>query len=87
MDISDLDSKFDQAVIDSKNLAERPDDKTMLQIYALYKQATSGDVEGDRPGMFDFVAAAKYDAWEKQQGKSAKQAKTDYVALIERLKG
>ncbi len=85
--MSDLDSQFDQAVKDSKQLPERPDDKTMLQIYALYKQATAGDVQGDRPGMFDFVAAAKYDAWEKQQGKSAEQAKQDYVALIEKLKG
>ena len=85
--MSDLDSQFDQAVKDSKNLSERPDDKTMLQIYALYKQATSGDVEGDKPGMFDFVAKAKYEAWEKQQGKSAEQAKKDYVALIDKLKG
>jgi len=86
MDMSDLETKFEKAVSDSKKLPERPDDQTMLKIYALYKQATVGDVEGDRPGMFDFVGGAKYDAWDKLQGKSAEQAKKEYVALIERLK-
>ncbi len=84
--MSELETKFEKAVADSKKLPERPDDQTMLKIYALYKQATVGDVEGDRPGMFDFVGGAKYDAWEKLQGKSSEQAKKDYVALIERLK-
>lgn len=85
--MSDLDERFEQAAAASKQLPSRPDDETMLELYALYKQATAGDVEGKRPGMFDFVAGAKHDAWSRLQGKSRDEAKTEYVALVERLKG
>lgn len=79
-------SKFEQAVKDSKALPEKPDNATLLKIYALYKQATSGDVEGKRPGFTDLVGRAKYDAWSGLQGKSADAAMKEYVALIESLK-
>ena len=83
---SKLEKQFDKAVADSKQLPTKPDNATLLQIYALYKQATAGDVEGKRPGMTDFVGRAKYDAWAALKGKSAGDAMQDYVDLIESLK-
>ena len=81
-----LQSQFDQAVADSKNLPERPDNMTLLKIYALYKQATSGDVEGKRPGFTDMVGRAKFDAWDALKGTSADEAMQQYIDLIEELK-
>ena len=81
-----LKSKFEQAVADSKTLPERPDNQTLLQIYALYKQATQGDATGKRPGFMDLVGRAKWDAWKAVEGKSANEAMQAYVDLIESLK-
>ena len=77
---------FDKAVADSKNLPEKPDNATLLQIYALYKQASAGDVDGKRPGFTDMVGRAKWDAWNGIKGKDAKAAMQEYVELIESLK-
>lgn len=84
--MSELKSRFDQAVADSKQLPERPDNMTMLKIYALYKQATAGDVEGSRPGFTDMVGRAKWDAWNELKGKSSDEAMEAYASLIESLK-
>jgi diazepam-binding inhibitor (GABA receptor modulator, acyl-CoA-binding protein) len=84
--MADLKAQFDKAVADSKNLPEKPDNATLLQIYALYKQATAGDVDGKRPGFTDMVGRAKWDAWNEIKGKSDKDAMTEYVELIESLK-
>jgi diazepam-binding inhibitor (GABA receptor modulating acyl-CoA-binding protein) len=84
--MADLKSQFDAAVAESKNLPEKPDNMTLLKIYALYKQATSGDVDGKRPGFTDMVGRAKWDAWNEVKGKSADAAMQDYVNLIESLK-
>ncbi|WP_418316744.1 acyl-CoA-binding protein [Piscinibacter sakaiensis] len=81
-----LDQKFEQAVAESKTLPEKPDNATLLKIYALYKQATSGDVDGKRPGFSDLVGRAKWDAWNEQKGKSSDEAKQEYIDLIESLK-
>ena len=81
-----LKDQFEAAVADSKNLPERPDNMTLLKIYALYKQATAGDVEGKRPGFTDMVGRAKFDAWAELKGKSADEAMQEYVDLIESLK-
>jgi len=81
-----LKSKFEQAVADSKKLPERPDNQTLLQIYALYKQAIQGDATGKRPGFTDPVGRAKWDAWKAVEGKSANEAMQAYVDLIESLK-
>ncbi|RZT04212.1 Acyl-CoA-binding protein [Duganella sp. CF402] len=81
-----LQEQFDQAQADSKNLPERPDNMTLLKIYALFKQASAGDVSGDRPGMTDFVGRAKYDAWAELKGKTQDEAKQLYIDLIEDLK-
>jgi diazepam-binding inhibitor (GABA receptor modulator, acyl-CoA-binding protein) len=85
--VSDLKTQFEQAVADSKNLSERPDNQTLLKLYALYKQATSGDVEDKRPGFTDMVGRAKWDAWNELKGKSKDDAMRDYIAQIEDLKG
>lgn len=84
--MADLKKTFEKAVADSKNLPEKPDNATLLKIYSLYKQATSGDVEGKRPGFTDMVGRAKWDAWNELMGKSADEAMREYVDLIESLK-
>jgi diazepam-binding inhibitor (GABA receptor modulator, acyl-CoA-binding protein) len=85
-EMADLKAQFEQAVAESKQLPEKPDNMTLLKIYALYKQASSGDVEGKRPGFTDMVGRAKYDAWAEQKGKSSDEAMQEYVDLIESLK-
>ena len=84
--MSNLTEQFEQAVADSKKLDERPDNMTLLKIYALYKQATEGDVDGKRPGFTDMVGRAKWDAWNELKGQSSDEAKQAYVDLIEELK-
>ena len=84
--MSTLNEQFEQAVADSKTLSERPDNMTMLKIYALYKQASTGDADGKRPGFADMVGRAKWDAWNELKGQSADEAKQAYVDLIEDLK-
>jgi acyl-CoA-binding protein len=84
--MSDLKKKFDAAVADVKQLAKRPDDEDMLRLYAHYKQATAGDVTGERPGAFSFADRAKYDAWSKLKGTESSKAMESYVKLVERLK-
>lgn len=76
---------FDQAFAQSKLLPERPDNMTLLQIYALYKQASVGDVDSDKPGLTDMVGRAKWQAWNALKGKTAEQAMQDYIDLIESL--
>lgn len=85
--MSDLQTQFAQAVADSKTLTERPDNQTLLRLYALYKQATSGDVDGERPGFTDMVGRAKWDAWSALKGTSAAEAMQRYIALVDDLKG
>jgi acyl-CoA-binding protein len=81
-----LKTQFDKAVAASKTLPDKPDNMTLLKIYALYKQASVGDVEGKRPGFTDMVGRAKYDAWAGVKGKTTDEAMQDYVDLIESLK-
>jgi diazepam-binding inhibitor (GABA receptor modulating acyl-CoA-binding protein) len=84
--MSDLQAAFEKARDESKNLPERPDNMTLLQLYALYKQGSVGDVEGKRPGFTDMVGRAKWDAWNELKGKSGDEAMQEYVDLIESLK-
>lgn len=84
--MADLNKAFEAAVADSKNLSERPDNATLLRIYALYKQATAGDVEGKRPGFTDMIGRAKWDAWNELKGTASQAAMQQYVDLIEGLK-
>jgi acyl-CoA-binding protein len=85
--MSDEIKDFEKAAAAAKALPERPDDATMLKLYALYKQGSAGDVQGERPGFFDFVGAAKYEAWEKLQGTSQEEARSQYVELVRKLGG
>ena len=84
--MADLKASFDAAVAASKSLPDKPDNMTLLKIYALYKQASSGDVDGKRPGFTDMVGRAKWDAWNEAKGKSSAAAMQEYVDLIESLK-
>jgi acyl-CoA-binding protein len=84
--MASLKAKFEKAVADSKSLPEKPDNMTLLKIYAFYKQASAGDVDGKRPGFTDLVGRAKYDAWAATKGKSTNEAMQEYVDLIESLK-
>lgn len=85
--MSDLQARFEQAAVEARQLPDRPDNDTMLQLYSLYKQGAEGDVSGDKPGFFDFVGVAKYEAWEKLSGMDADEAKQRYIDLVESLKG
>ena len=84
--MSDLASRFQTAVEDSKKLSKRPDNDTMLKLYAYFKQGSVGDVEGKRPGFTDLVGRAKYDAWAKLKGAAKEEAMKQYVDLVESLK-
>jgi len=81
-----LHEQFQQAQLDSKNLPERPDNMTLLKIYALFKQGATGDATGDRPGFTDMVGRAKFDAWAALKGTSQDDAMQQYIDLIADLK-
>ena len=81
-----LPEQFTEALADSKNLPDRPDNMTLQKIYALYKQGSGGDAGGERPGMTDFVGRAKFDAWAALKDTSRESAMQQYVDLIASLK-
>jgi diazepam-binding inhibitor (GABA receptor modulating acyl-CoA-binding protein) len=83
--MSDLQAQFEAAVASSRTLSERPDNASLLKLYALYKQAVDGDVEGRRPGFADMVGRAKFDAWAAVKGTAADDAMSQYIALVEGL--
>jgi acyl-CoA-binding protein len=83
----DLGAQFQAATEGVKKLKKEPDNDTKLRLYSLFKQASEGDVKGARPGMFDFVGGAKYDAWAKLKGMDAEMAKKKYVDLVKQLGG
>ena len=83
--MSELNTAFDQSMADSKNLSERPDNATLLKIYALYKQGSVGDNLDKKPGFSDMVARAKWDAWSKLKGTSQDAAMQQYIDLINEL--
>lgn len=82
--MSDWKVRFEEAAAEAQAL--RPDNSTRLKLYGLYKQATRGDVSGERPGGFDFVGQAKYDAWSAVKGTSKAAAMREYVDLVKSLK-
>ncbi len=85
--MTEINSSFEQAAIAAKSLPAKPDNDTLLQLYALYKQGSNGDVSGEKPGFFDFVATAKYEAWEKIKGLSQEDAMQQYIDLVKTLGG
>ncbi|KTW29422.1 hypothetical protein T552_01373 [Pneumocystis carinii B80] len=78
--------EFEQAAKDVKNLSLTPSDSELLELYALYKQATEGDINKERPGFFDAKGKCKWDAWNKQKGKSKEDAMREYIDLVNALK-
>jgi diazepam-binding inhibitor (GABA receptor modulating acyl-CoA-binding protein) len=82
-----LKTKFETAAEDVQKLSKRPDNDTLLKLYALYKQGAAGDITGKRPGFTDFKGRAKYDAWAKLKGTSGKEAMESYIKLVDSLKG
>lgn len=84
--MSDLAARFQTAAADSKKLSQRPDNDTLLKLYATFKQGSNGDVEGKRPGFTDLVGRAKYDAWAKLKGTPQEEAMQQYIDLVESLK-
>lgn len=85
--MSELAARFEAAVAASKTLKDRPANDVLLRLYALYKQAAEGDVEGRRPGFTDMVGRAKYDAWAALRGLGKDDAMSQYVALVDSLEG
>ncbi|EYB67552.1 acyl-CoA-binding protein [Deinococcus phoenicis] len=81
-----MQAAFEQAQKDVQGLSRKPGNDILLKLYALYKQGTVGDVTGDRPGGFDFVGGAKYDAWAGLRGLGQEEARREYVNLVETLK-
>ena len=81
----DLKSRFEAAAAAAKQTKKKPDNATLLKLYSYYKQAVEGDVSGTRPGAFDFVAGAKYDAWSKLKGMSGDEAMQNYIKQVEKL--
>lgn len=84
--MSDLEQAFEAAQAASRKLPTRPDNETLLELYSYFKQASEGDASGERPGAFDFVARAKYDAWAARKGMSKTVAMRGYVRLVEHLR-
>lgn len=82
----ELQNAFEQAQQEVQGLSKKPRNDVLLKLYALYKQGTVGDVTGERPGGFDFVGSAKYDAWASLRGLSREEAQREYVNLVETLK-
>lgn len=85
--MSDLQAEFTQAQADVKTLTERPSNQDLLELYALYKQGSEGDVSGKRPGMMDIAGRAKFDAWTAKQGMSQDEAKQGYVDKVKSMMG
>ena len=81
------DEEFQAAAEAATRLPSKPDNDTLLRLYALYKQATDGDVSGEKPGFFDFVGVAKYEAWQKLEGTPQESAREEYVSLVRELGG
>jgi diazepam-binding inhibitor (GABA receptor modulating acyl-CoA-binding protein) len=77
-----LKAQFEAAQTKAKTATQRPDNETLLKLYAYFKQATAGDAGPDRPGAFDFVGRAKYDAWVELKGTTAEEAMRGYIFVV-----
>jgi diazepam-binding inhibitor (GABA receptor modulator, acyl-CoA-binding protein) len=82
---SSVAGKFNEAKARVEKLARRPSNDQLLDLYALFKQATEGDVSGSRPGILDLKGRAKYDAWATRKGLSKEDAMKRYAALVDKL--
>jgi diazepam-binding inhibitor (GABA receptor modulating acyl-CoA-binding protein) len=80
-----MSAKFKEAAERVKSLTKRPSDSELLELYGLFKQATSGDAAGAKPGLFDIKGKKKFEAWTKLKGTAQEKAAEAYVALVDRL--
>ncbi|XP_022689644.1 enoyl-CoA delta isomerase 2, mitochondrial-like [Varroa jacobsoni] len=78
-------AKLEKAAARLKTLREEPDNDVKLKIYALFKQATIGDVNVPKPGAFDFIGKAKWAAWKEIEGTAKEQAESQYIDLVDQL--
>ncbi len=85
--MADLKKQFEKAAQDVQTLSKRPDNNTLLKLYAFHKQANTGDVSGKRPGFTNMVGRAKYDAWAKLKGTPKESAMQSYIDLVKELMG
>jgi diazepam-binding inhibitor (GABA receptor modulating acyl-CoA-binding protein) len=83
--MSDMKKQFDAAAAAVTKAKKDPGSDMKLKLYANFKQATEGDVKGDKPGFTDFVNRAKYEAWGKLKGTAPEEAMKAYVKLVERV--
>jgi diazepam-binding inhibitor (GABA receptor modulating acyl-CoA-binding protein) len=83
--MTELETAFEAAVAGSRDLGQRPDNPTLLKLYALYKQATEGDATGPRPGFSELVPRAKWDAWNRLKGTARDIARQQYIDLVASL--
>jgi acyl-CoA-binding protein len=83
--MTDLRREFDQAAEDIQRFGKRPDNDTLLKLYALYKQGSEGDLSAASPGFFDFIGTAKHEAWAQLHGLSEEEAMRRYIALVQQL--
>ena len=81
----DLVDEFKKAIDRSSSITQKPTNDELLLLYSLYKQASEGDITGERPGGFDFKGAAKYDAWAAIKGKDQNDCMSEYIKLVEKL--
>ncbi len=81
----ELKEQFEAAKAKTEKFDQRPSNEELLELYALFKQATEGDLTGERPGGFDFKAIAKYNAWESKKGTSKDAAMQAYIMLVDKL--
>ena len=78
-------TNLEEAVLLTKKFTTKPNNESLLQLYGWYKQATEGDITGERPGGFDFVASAKYNAWHNKKGESKEAGTEAYINLVNKL--
>lgn len=83
--MTDLRRDFEQAAEDIQQLDVRPDNDTLLKLYALFKQGSEGDLDRAQPGFFDFVGTAKHEAWSQLSGLSREEAMRRYIALVRQM--
>ena len=77
--------QFQKAAEDVKKLAIKPTDEELLDLYRYFKQASVGDCNTTRPGMFDLKGKYKWDAWNGLKGTSKEDAEKKYITIVENL--
>nr|CAB56694.1 Acyl-CoA binding protein (ACBP) [Digitalis lanata] len=80
-----LKDEFEEHAEKAKTLPESTSNENKLILYGLYKQATVGNVNTSRPGIFNMKDRAKWDAWKAVEGKSQEEAMGEYITKVKQL--